>query len=335
MDSTAEFSKSTSSPAALGLAQELPDARAELASLEASVKRYREVLKLLAPFVFVAGQPTMEFGLRKVLQHGWGSVHWAQGHTLLHYIGEHGDDSRLVELVACLADSAAEVEEPDEKGRRPLDYARANPCEGVAAAFEKVRRRQRAWQDLASLSPARRSRSCRGGADLSSPSRSGCSPAVASRGHGRSSCNGPLALPWDAVTKSSGPERMGDDHSEGCARTPASACPRAASMPSLPSPRDQQSPAFGLEASRGAVFPTALSDPSLPTLSCAVPSGASSAAPPGTSGVEERSFTSDSTVSPGPCEKASPSSSAFFSVAGFGFEEGRCREAACLEAPQS
>jgi len=298
MDSTAEFSKSTSSPAALGLAQELPDARAELASLEASAKRHREVLKLLAPFVFVAGQPTLQLGLRKVLQHGWNSVHWAQGYTLLHYVGEKGDDSRLAELVACLAGSAAEVDEPDEKGRRPLEYARLNPCEGVSAAFEKVRRQQRTWQDLASLSPVRRSQRCRGGADSPPRSRSGCSPAAASRGRGPSSCDGPLASPWGAVTSSSGPGRVGEDHSEGRARTPASAG----------------------------------SDPSLVTFGCAVPSGAPSA---GAGVVGARSRTPGSTVSTGPCETDGTWSSACTSDTDFGSEEGSCREAARLEAPRS
>jgi len=297
--STAAFSKSPSSLDVVCLVQKLHDARAELASLEASAKRHREVLKLLAPFVFVAGQPTLQLGLRKVLQHGWNSVHWAQGYTLLHYVGENGDDSGLAELVACLAESAAEVEEPDEKGRRPLDYARANPCEGVLAALEHVRRQQRSWQDLASPSPARRSRSLHGGANLPPLSRGGCGPAVARRGRARSSCGGPLALPWGAVTESSGPERV-----EGRER-----------MPSL---RGQQSPALGPEASQGAFFPAAPADPSLPTLSCAVPSGASSAAPRGTGGVEACSLASDSRASPDPCEMGSPLSSAFTSVPSFG-----------------
>mmetsp|Transcript_73817 Transcript_73817/g.220269 ORF Transcript_73817/g.220269 Transcript_73817/m.220269 type:complete len:366 (-) Transcript_73817:9-1106(-) len=311
--STASFSESPSSLDVFSLVQKLNDARAELASLEASAKRHREVLKLLAPFVFVAGQPTLQLGLRKVLQHGWNSVHWAQGYTLLHYVGENGDDSGLAELVACLAESAAEVEEPDEKGRRPLDYARANPCEGVLAALEHVRRQQRSWQDLASPSPARRSRSLHGGANLPPLSRGGCGPAVARRGRARSSCGGPLALPWGAVTESSGPERV-----EGRARMPASACLRAASMPSRPSLRRQQSPTFGLETSQGAFFPAAPADPSLPTLSCAVPSGASSAAPRGTGGVEACSLASDSRASPDPCEMGSPLSSAFTSVPSFG-----------------
>mmetsp|Transcript_73815 Transcript_73815/g.220262 ORF Transcript_73815/g.220262 Transcript_73815/m.220262 type:complete len:271 (-) Transcript_73815:102-914(-) len=197
--STAAFSQdSTSSPDAAGLARELQEARTELAGLEAKVKRYREVLKLVAPFVVVAGQPTIELGLRKVLQHGWNSVHWAQGYTLLHYVGENGNDSRLAELVAWLADTAAAVEVPDEKGKRPLDYAKTNPCKGVLTAFEKARQRQRrvVWQDQASpsSSPTRRSRSSRGGVDLLRPRRRRSDPASVSRD--RSSSNRFSRLPW-------------------------------------------------------------------------------------------------------------------------------------------
>jgi len=67
-------------------------------------------------------------------------------------------------------------------------------------------------------------------------------------------------------------------------------------------------------------------------LSCVVPSDTSSATPLGTSGFGERSVADDSVVSPNQCDMVSPLSMAVTSVPEFSFEEGRCREAARLQA---
>ena len=86
-------------------------------------RRHRQMCKLVE-FVHVEGWPKLEQSLPEVIRHGWDGMQFQRNYNLLHYAAECVDDPDVVELVAVLAPN---VDERDDEGNTPLDYARPGP----------------------------------------------------------------------------------------------------------------------------------------------------------------------------------------------------------------
>mmetsp|Transcript_30120 Transcript_30120/g.70240 ORF Transcript_30120/g.70240 Transcript_30120/m.70240 type:complete len:509 (+) Transcript_30120:105-1631(+) len=87
--------------------------------------------------------PKVERALLIVEQEGWERVRWAKGYSLLHCLAETADDPLVLELVARLV-PPDQLDDPDDAGFRPIDYARQklgrDPSHrGVVDALEKLR----------------------------------------------------------------------------------------------------------------------------------------------------------------------------------------------------
>lgn len=113
---------------------------------DSQVPPCRRLLRKLAPYIRMPdAPPVIESGLAQVLYYGWGRVHWARNYSLLHYAAETLKDPQIVELIALLCE---DVDAPDARGMRAIDYARSNSCPGVARVIEKARQEQQKSQKL-------------------------------------------------------------------------------------------------------------------------------------------------------------------------------------------
>lgn len=114
--------------------------------LQGKLRQSHRALQAMAPLVKL-GDPDLERTLASILQNGWESAHWPEGQTLLHFLCEHSEDPRAVQLVSELC---PDLEARDEKGLRAMDYAMQNPSSEVADQLLKVSR-ARACQSFGPL----------------------------------------------------------------------------------------------------------------------------------------------------------------------------------------
>lgn len=103
--------------------------------LEAELDWHKSLLRLLVPFVKVSAPPMVEHSLKQVLQFGWNGTKWGGNYSLLHYAAECVEDLQLFRVIAMLAEDL-DVEDLNKK--RPVDYAKDNPNQGVQIVLHEM-----------------------------------------------------------------------------------------------------------------------------------------------------------------------------------------------------
>ncbi|CAK9112213.1 unnamed protein product [Durusdinium trenchii] len=93
----------------------------------------------MAKFVFV-DDDVIDRSLEPVIRIGWDGFKWNKGYSLLHYAADCVTDPEVVELMANLA---TDVDQKDDYGLRPIDYARKTQDEAVIKALERMRKAAR------------------------------------------------------------------------------------------------------------------------------------------------------------------------------------------------
>eukprot|EP00913_Durusdinium_trenchii_P023631 g22202.t1 len=88
----------------------------------------------MAKFVFV-DDDVIDRSLEPVIRIGWDGFKWNKGYSLLHYAADCVTDPEVVELMANLA---TDVDQKDDYGLRPIDYARKTQDEAVIKALERM-----------------------------------------------------------------------------------------------------------------------------------------------------------------------------------------------------
>lgn len=88
--------------------------------IEADLRRMHQATCKMAEMIDLEHEVLNE-NLSAIVRYGWDSIQWKGGYTCLHFSAECRDDSDALELLALLC---KDLNQRDDDGRRPLDYAR-------------------------------------------------------------------------------------------------------------------------------------------------------------------------------------------------------------------
>lgn len=103
--------------------------------VESEMRKAHQIMCKMVELVDV-DNPLVNQSVRAIVKYGWDSIHWQKGYTCLHFAAECMDAPGVVELLALLA---KDMNEKDETGKRPLDYARKENRTGNIEVLERLR----------------------------------------------------------------------------------------------------------------------------------------------------------------------------------------------------
>eukprot|EP00927_Polykrikos_kofoidii_P036749 TRINITY_DN31019_c0_g1_i1.p1 TRINITY_DN31019_c0_g1~~TRINITY_DN31019_c0_g1_i1.p1 ORF type:complete len:1445 (-),score=265.07 TRINITY_DN31019_c0_g1_i1:120-4454(-) len=108
-----------------------------LRRMQEEVRKKQRTLNYIVRYVKVESSDLVDQSLEAIVKTGWDSINWSKNYTLFHYVAERVQDPGVAELVGLLATN---LESKDDKGKRPIDYAREAGHKGVIQVIERLRR---------------------------------------------------------------------------------------------------------------------------------------------------------------------------------------------------
>lgn len=121
------------------LRQEMSQMRDEVQLLQKSLAEKTDAMRVMVPFMRVDSSLIVEESLDALIHLGWDSIQWKGNFTLLHFAADCIEDPLVIELTAAFCN---DLDQFDDAGMRPIDYARRNVCPEVTATLEALRRKR-------------------------------------------------------------------------------------------------------------------------------------------------------------------------------------------------